>query len=878
MKNFVLWCAAMVVACPGMARAADADRFPFVLPWDDATTTITSVANLNALPAGGNGFVVARNGHFYEEKGRRVRFLGVNMVGSANFPSKADAGKVAARLHKFGVNIVRLHHMDAEWAHPNIFDSTFKDKQHLSPDSLDRLDYFVYQLKQNGVYVNINLHVAREFTAADGFPETEGLHDFDKAVDFFEPRMIELQKNYARDLLTHLNPYTKTRYVEEPAVAAIEINNENTLLGEAWGTKLDTLPPTYKKQLMALWNAWLKRKYRDTAGLKRAWGAADKPFGPNMLQNALFEQGAIHWNVEQNTPPAAAKLTLPEDAEPPSGVKGRVARLTVTKLGTQNWHLQFHQAGLDLVDGEPYTLTFWARADRARQLPVYAGLDKADYHHIGLDSTVSLTTNWQEITLRFTAVRPEKDHSRLTFVLGDALGYIDLASISLRPGAENELPFGTLEAGTIPLGHPLNTPAGQDWIAFLIDTERVYMQTMHDYVKNTLGAKACLTGSQASWGGMGGALRESIFDFADNHAYWQHPSFPHAAWDPKDWTIPNSPMTAAANGGEFPALARYRLANKPFTVSEYNHPAPNEYRAECLPMLAAFAAVQDWDGIYLFDYNGDPNPATDKIRSYFDIDGDPAKMAFLPAAALLFNRFDMAFLHEEKRLHIPQNDVVRLLAKNGPDIRAAWEDTNVAPLDVLNTRFSVAFDKDNAPIAAAGANHPASEFVNTPSSEGPIRWQNQGTDKALFTADSPTSKVIVGYVGGQTARVPGWEVQAKAGGRNFAALTLSAIDGKTTEQSHSLLLTVLSNAENPGVVWNANRTSIGDQWGSGPVQVETIEATMLLATNARSVTVYALDPTGKRKQPVDCEVRGGLVSFVIRPADKTVWYEITTKS
>ena len=105
-------------------------------------------------------------------------------------------------------------------------------------------------MKLHGIYVNINLHVAREFGAADGFPETEATgHDFDKAVDFFEPRMIELQKNYARDLLTHLNPYTKTRYVEEPAVAVVEINNENTLLGEAWGSKLDNLPPHYKAEL-----------------------------------------------------------------------------------------------------------------------------------------------------------------------------------------------------------------------------------------------------------------------------------------------------------------------------------------------------------------------------------------------------------------------------------------------------------------------------------------------------------------------------------------------------------------------------------------------------------------------------------------------------
>ena len=404
------------------AKAAESERFAWVLPWDDATPTITSVAHLNPTPAGGSGFVTAHDGHFYDGKGRRVRFIGVNITAGGCFPDKTTAGKVAARLHKLGVNIVRLHHADADWAQPNIFDRSFPDKQHLSSDALTRLDYFVYQLKLNGIYVNINLHVAREFGKADGFHETEGLGNFDKAVDFFEPRMIELQKNYARDLLTHQNPYTKTRYIEEPAVAVVEINNENTLLGEAWNNKLNTLPPHYSAELRGLWNAWLKRKYTDTPGLKRAWGAQDKPFGPNILQNSLFEEGAIHWNVEMNTPPAEAKLTLPDDAEPPSGVKGRVARLTITKLGAQNWHLQFHQAELNLVEGEPYTVSFWARSNKPRTVPIYTGVSQDDYHHVGLDEFVTITPEWKHYELNFVAARTIKNKNRLTLVLGDALG------------------------------------------------------------------------------------------------------------------------------------------------------------------------------------------------------------------------------------------------------------------------------------------------------------------------------------------------------------------------------------------------------------------------------------------------------------------------
>ena len=35
-------------------------------------------------------------------------------------------------------------------------------------------------------------------------------------------------------------------------------------------------------------------------------------------------------------------------------------------------------------------------------------------------------------------------------------------------------------------------------------------------------------------------------------------------------------MVADTNGGNLARLAVYRLAGKPFTVTEYDHPAPNQ--------------------------------------------------------------------------------------------------------------------------------------------------------------------------------------------------------------------------------------------------------------------------------------------------------------
>ena len=135
--------------------ASAADMFPFQLPWDDATPSITNVSWLNDKPAGRDGFVSVKEGHLFAGE-KRLRIFGVNMCFSANFPKHEDAEKVAARMAKFGINCVRFHHMDMFSAPSGIF---AKDGRTLDAGQLDRLDYFIAELKKNGIYADLNLHV-----------------------------------------------------------------------------------------------------------------------------------------------------------------------------------------------------------------------------------------------------------------------------------------------------------------------------------------------------------------------------------------------------------------------------------------------------------------------------------------------------------------------------------------------------------------------------------------------------------------------------------------------------------------------------------------------------------------------------------------------
>ena len=70
-------------------------------------------SHLLDAPAGKHGFVKVKNGHFYFEDGLRARFFGFNIATRSNTPDHATAEKLAAHFASMGVNVIRLHAVDA---------------------------------------------------------------------------------------------------------------------------------------------------------------------------------------------------------------------------------------------------------------------------------------------------------------------------------------------------------------------------------------------------------------------------------------------------------------------------------------------------------------------------------------------------------------------------------------------------------------------------------------------------------------------------------------------------------------------------------------------------------------------------------------------
>ncbi len=192
----------------------------------------------NERPAGKHGFVTIPEGKdsFYFEDGTPARFWGVILNGAANFPEHDYAEKIANRLMQAGVNYVRFHQLDSEWATPNLYRVTAGERvvstREFSPESMDRLDYWIKTLKDHGIYSCVDMCTYRKFKSGDGVKFADELSDNVKRYAHYDPVMIDLQKEFCEKFWTHYNPYTGLQYKDDPFFLACVISNENDTFRE----------------------------------------------------------------------------------------------------------------------------------------------------------------------------------------------------------------------------------------------------------------------------------------------------------------------------------------------------------------------------------------------------------------------------------------------------------------------------------------------------------------------------------------------------------------------------------------------------------------------------------------------------------------------
>jgi hypothetical protein len=881
--------AALMGVAAGLLTGADVEParlFPFVLPWDDAAPGVTNVSGWLPKPAGKLGLVHAgSDGHFYTGN-ERIRFFGVNLCFGADFPRKDDAAKIAARLAKFGINVVRFHHMDSAAFPGGIRGRGVPHTRDLDPEALDRLDYFLAQLKRHGIYANLNLLVSRPFNAADGLPadiERLGWKERHAVGFFFEPALA-LQKEYARKLLTHRNPYTELTYAEDPAVAFVEIHNENGLLHAWLGNEVDQLPDVFRRDLQRSWNAWLRRRHGTTDHLRQAWKVKEKPLGAELLVNGDFAQGVKQWTLERHD---KAEATATGDDEVPPVLRAaspnaKAVRITLSRSSSSAWHIQFNQAGLKVQAGQPYTLTFWARAEKPLPLSVNLSQAHPPWQPLGLNTPVRLTPEWKPFRFVF---EPTQDDANARVLVGDLArqtGTVWLAGVSFRPGGAVGLnPGERVEDATLPVfSHARfgeRTAEGQrDWLRFLWEVEDAYWQGMQRYLKAELHVKGVVMGTIV---GCSTPNLMARLDAVDSHAYWQHPHFPGRPWDPENWTVQNRSMVNEV-GGTLPGLALRRVLGKPHCVTEYNHAAPNTFGSEGFLLLAAYGALQDWDAVYAFAYShrhDDWNPQ--RIAGFFDIDQHPTKMVTLLPAVAMFVRGDVRPAQQQVVAVLDREREVDALRGSRSWNLVHAEHAGVARETALLHRIAIATEGSRRPDTRTPDTKPA-QGSRYEADTGELTWDLHAKGHGVVTVNSPTSKAVIGYGSGQRFDLGGVVIEPGATVQDgWSAVTLTAMEGNLAEGTARLLITATGYAQNTDMIWkDAAKTSVGRNWGKAPSLVEAVAARVTLPRPAGQVQAWALDERGQRKGPFTVQTGAdGKAVLALGASGQTLWYEVECK-
>ena len=204
-----------------------------ILDW---ATSPVDLSFLNAAekPAGKHGFLKTVGDKLVFSDGTPARFWGTNIAAYALFATNSQEAvkRQARRLSDLGFNLVRLHHIDSDWVQPNIFGKNAPDTQKLAEQSLEKLDWWIKCLKDEGIYIWLDLDDGRRFTAADHIDDfseinkgkpTAGLEGY----NYVNRSIQEAMERFDDAFLSHLNPYTGLRYKDDPAIIAVLVTNEN---------------------------------------------------------------------------------------------------------------------------------------------------------------------------------------------------------------------------------------------------------------------------------------------------------------------------------------------------------------------------------------------------------------------------------------------------------------------------------------------------------------------------------------------------------------------------------------------------------------------------------------------------------------------------
>jgi len=428
---------------------------------------------------------------------------------------------------------------------------------------------------------------------------------------------------------------------------------------------------------------------------------------------------------------------------------------------------------------------------------------------------------------------------------------------------------------------------------FLWETQQATAAKMIKFLREELGVQALITdvnGWTDEWGTQ--ACRAGL-DYVDNHWYWDHPAFLE-----KDWELPsrggNGGESAVIRAGGLHDKSLTRLFDRPFTISEFNNAAPNQYRGEGGLLAGAYAAIQGWAGIWRFTYSSDRESIVSGAASnYFDLVTDPVRLASERVGMALFLRGDLA---EAPKAVAVTGTTEEYLSRSG--VRAAGDLTRLGWCVRLGTlvgatlaesgglEMAVADSPENAyppGLLKSIKQHGLIPAGNATDIEGGIFESAGGevrldTKTGVVSVSTPKTAALAGPAGTTKKMGP-----VSIGiGKTWAMVSVISMDGAPLADSGKILVTHLTDLRNTGERFQGRDLGVLEDWGKAPWLIRAGRAVVKIARTRppSAVEVWRLSLIGQRTQQVAAEFANGAVIFTAATASDsgaTLDYEVVIK-
>jgi len=483
---------------------------------------------------------------------------------------------------------------------------------------------------------------------------------------------------------------------------------------------------------------------------------------------------------------------------------------------------------------------------------------------------------------------PAKQTSTPLVSPDDAIGgdrMID--GVQRRVGRMADRLFGS--DSTKPTGSALRT---QDFLSFLADVDRAYFDRLRRVVHEETDALVPVTGTQMAFGGVSNFDANAGMDYIDEHFYVDHPES-GADWQ-RDWYVHN--LTATGDAMQrIQAISFRRDRRKPFVVSEFNQPYPNRHGAEILPVMAIVASMQDWDGLFFFDYAQEAD--WPKAPTSFSLTGNWGQLAMAGPSAALYREAQAKPL--SARLDIPLGVDARRAIAADPAYGAleAHLATKQGVTPERGWREAMAIELAPVGAAVTSSSKPAAPYA---SPDAQVRFDPV---RQLLEFRGQRSWGVFGTPG--DARVGDEVLGARfvPSATQYATLLMTALDAQPLSEARRLLVTLggATTGTQPGSqplrpkglvrhradrdAWaiepdpSANPTPSGPRASQAPAWISRTETTLDWRTAARSATVYPLDGAGRRQAPLAGSLAGidggrATIKLHTSAAQASPWYEV----